>query len=251
MISQDYIQIIDAYNCSLYDMGKLQFSLPARVIDDPHFIHIQDGKQLIDIGIQMENCLTRINKLRYYVYRIINDKWCLYHIVKDGYHALATFDINYVLLEIEGSWMDGEATLNEACTYGRGITALLAGRNRKRANYNDKYIKELKQRQQWERFLFTGTREDLPYQAVKSVLRETNDNITTIIVTDPTQENNYRHKIITTHHITSTESISIDTFDKHGDCCFRKYTLHSDSIKCIDVNDDPIISFDVVGTKYE
>ena len=245
------IDIVNAYNYTLDDVQSTVFSQPPVYIKDKHIKQVKTGKQLVEVGANMGNCLTRINKLRYYTYEMCRGNWYVYHTMRNGEQALTTIDSNYSIIETEGPWSSGKAVTNRACKYSDSVFVPYKRITSDRTKCNDMLVKEIKSRCEWERFEFIGIRENKPYRAIKSVLCEIVSNIATLIVADPDQENNYRHKIITAYNVSPNMYISTDTFDVNYDYCFKKYIILANCIRCVDVNDDPIVSFDVCGIKYD
>jgi len=222
------MHIVDIYQASLQDLLKLQFSQP----HNTPFTPISCVKQLYDIGHTTGNCLTKIEKIKYYANQILNNNWCVFE--HNGW--LFTVSDNFKLIDIVKIDPDSSISKQDLTSQINSVFVT------EKKQTNMRLIKDITDHG-WARYNFVGTIEDKPYTCLKCV--STNDM--KMVVCNPDQINNPLQKVIQLDHVIDDTYISVDCFDSQDDC-LRLYRILPGSIHITDYNGDDIITFDVRGS---
>lgn len=201
------------------------------------FLRIEKAKKLFEIGLRINNCLTSVKKVKFYCHAILNCDLELYIIKKNGSEVLAAIRRGEKLVEHHIINTGEGDILNyiKNCLKPR-----LKNRNRLQLAL------EIKKKSHWKKYIFSGTKEDLFYKNILYISYVDKGDSRFLICSKPDQINNKLHKVKTLKKIKNQTFISDSSLDGSDDSLCM-YTFNRHSLKCEDINDDPVVTFSVRG----
>ena len=217
------MDIINFYKLNLTEI--LNQSLPEERLSLPfNYKYIESVAELYEYGKKYNICLNKVDKLKYYLYKICLKDWNVYVAEIEGSNILLTIKTTGEVLEV--------------------IRLVNSIRSRRFINLSEKYYKEIiiKQLQEtrfqnikknkkynpvnsieWNSYIFTGHKEDKPINYIKAVGVNMDEDYIHICITNPDQIKNNLHRWYTAQRINTNPRVYItDDLCLSDDECFKK-----------------------------
>ena len=244
------MNIINFYKLNLTEI--LNQPLPEERLSLPsNYKYIESGAKLYEYGKKYNICLNKVDKLKYYLYKVCLKDWNVYVTEVEDYDILLTIKTTGVVLE--------------------AVKLVNSNRSRRSINLGEKYYKNIITKQlqetrfqniepprkftpvnsiEWNSYIFNGYKEDMPVSYIKAVGIDMYEDWIHICITNPDQVKNNLHRWYTAHRIDTNSGVYItDELCLSDDECFKKITMRDGSIHIKDINSDKIVTLDVTGTQ--
>jgi len=245
------MSIVDFYQYTLTDI--LTHKLPTeRLILPSNFKYIDSTKVLYDIGCSYNNCLSNIDKLKYYTYCSCTKNWNVYLVTLDNMLLLTTITTAGCVIEVEriDKLTSNNINLNKI-NYRNLILSQLSDVKFDKITNIQKKPRSI-HHELWNIYKFKGIKEGDQIETIKALNIEKDADIIYIHISNPDQINNKLHKQHVAYRVNSGYNIYItDELNMSDEDSFKTIELYEDIIHIKDVYRGDIRILDIKGYKVK